>query len=383
MGNVNERDPNAKEGEHQKEKKHKKVKQHKKRPSLETETEAAAYSSFVNNFDVEAFQHEITDDISKFYDVGDEILGMGNFSMVKLGTNKKTGEKCAVKIVSKEPSKNKPQMLKNEVEILLKVRHPNIIKLKDLFDSSKTLFLVLELVTGGELFDSIVAREQYSEEDAVRVMKELLSAIEYLHSMGIVHRDLKPENLLLSDNSPNSPIKLADFGLSKIYSPEMMQKMSTACGTPGYVAPEILDPSMTGSGGYDKEVDMWSAGVVMYILLCGYPPFYNEVEQQLFEIILSGKYEFHSPYWDNISDTAKDLIKHLLVVDPKKRFTANEALQHDWFTKAVVSKVKTKSGIHTAFKSQLTKHNTYLKQRKDTKTTKQRTTYSVKEKDKK
>jgi len=321
----------------------------------------------------ESLGHDVKDDINKFYDITSKVLGVGNFSVVKLAINKKTSERCAIKIVDKSAAKNKPEMLVNEVNILLKVHHPNIIKLKDLFDTSNTLYLVMELITGGELFDKIVEREQYCEKDAVKVMEELFSAIDYLHSLGIVHRDLKPENLLLANEKDDSPIKLADFGLSRLYTEEML---STACGTPGYVAPEILECQ-----GYDKEVDTWSAGVIMYILLCGYPPFYDENEPTLFETILAGKYEFHSPYWDNISEQAKDLIKHLLVVDPKKRLTPKQALQHDWFKEGKHKKnfEEHAAGIHIGFAKQLSKHNTF---RKD-KTEKTRTTYALKSKEKK
>uniref|UniRef100_A0A6B2LBU9 Protein kinase domain-containing protein n=1 Tax=Arcella intermedia TaxID=1963864 RepID=A0A6B2LBU9_9EUKA len=238
---------------------------------------------------------------------------------------KEVNTRVAIKSIQKIGAKNKPEMLKNEVEILKKMEHPYIIKLYDIFESETTLYLVMELVTGGELFDRIVEREQYSEANAKEVMKQLFSAIEYFHSLGIVHRDLKPENLLLEKEIDDTNIKVTDFGLSRVYTEDMM--MQTACGTPGYVAPEVLECK-----GYDKEVDMWSAGVILYILLCGYPPFYSENEPDLFESILSASYTFHSPYWDHISSEAKDLISHLLVVDPKYRLTATEALAQPWFT---------------------------------------------------
>jgi len=247
--------------------------------------------------------------------------------MVMLAVHKPSGIKVAVKIVEKAGVQQKPEMLKNEVEILSKVDHPNIITLYDIFETKERLYLVMELVTGGELFERIVQREQYKESEAAIVMKQLFAATAYLHTLGIVHRDLKPENLLLENENEDTPIKLTDFGLSKIYSTEMMQ---TACGTPGYVAPEILE-----LGGYDTAVDLWSAGVILYTLLCGYPPFYNENPAILFETIMKGTYHFHSPYWDGISKEAKDLISKLLVVDPKQRLTAEQALQHDWFQKAV------------------------------------------------
>jgi calcium/calmodulin-dependent protein kinase I len=261
--------------------------------------------------------------------------------------NKETGERCAIKIIDKSLCKNKPEMLTNEVDILLRVQHQNIIALRDIFDTPDKMMLCMELVTGGELFDRIVEREQFNETEAKEVMRQLFSAMAYLHNVGIVHRDLKPENLLLSSEKDNV-IKIADFGLSKIYTEEMM---STACGTPGYVAPEILE-----CAGYTKQIDMWSCGVIMYILLCGYPPFYNESDAVLFETIMAGSYEFHSPYWDNISTEAKDLIKKLLVVNPTERITAKQALKHEWF------RVKSSSKkLHKDFKSELSRHNSKRK----------------------
>jgi len=251
-------------------------------------------------------------------------LGTGNFSQVKLGIDKNSKEKVAIKIIDKKRVKHKPEMLSNEVEILIKMDHPNVIKLLDLFDATEHLYLVMELVTGGELFDRIVERESYSEADAKEVMRQLLSALEYIHANDIVHRDLKPENLLLETEDNDTNIKLSDFGLSKIYEAEFLLK--TACGTPGYVAPEILQAS-----GYGPAIDMWSAGVILYILLCGYPPFYNDNDAVLFESILNAKYHFHSPYWDHISKPAKDLIKALLVIDPAVRLTATQAKDSEWF----------------------------------------------------
>lgn len=254
-----------------------------------------------------------------------EELGRGAFSIVKLAIEKETGNKFAVKMINKSTVGQDLVRLQTEIEILKKVNHPNIICLKDIIDTKNCLFLVTELVTGGELFDKIVELGSYSEKDAANLVAKMVSAIDYLHDIGIVHRDLKPENLLLKDKGSISEIKLADFGLSKIVSQQVM--MQTACGTPGYVAPEVLLAK-----GYDKEVDMWSIGVITYILLCGFPPFYNEKLQLLFEQIMKADYDFPEDYWSDISNDAKDFIRKLLVVDPTKRMTGKDALKHRWLT---------------------------------------------------
>jgi len=197
--------------------------------------------------------------------------------------------------------------------------------LKEVYDSDPTkLYLVMELVTGGELFNKIVEIGSYSEKVAKGLVKQIVSAVKYLHDLNIAHRDIKPTNLLLASPESNE-IKLADFGLSKILGPDSM--MQTACGTPIFVAPEVLNGE-----GYDKSVDCWGIGIIMYILLCGYPPFFDDGENMaaLFEQIMSGSFEFADPYWTDISSGAKDLIEHLLVVDPAKRFTAAQCLEHPW-----------------------------------------------------
>jgi len=177
------------------------------------------------------------------------------------------------------------------------------------------------------LFDRIVGKGSYKEKDAAFLIKQLVESLAYLHAKDIVHRDLKPENLLLKSKDDDTVIKLADFGLSKIVGQEVM--MQTACGTPGYVAPEVLKAT-----GYGKEVDMWSVGVITYILLCGFPPFYQDNIPLLFESIMTADYDYPAEYWDHISDSAIDFIDSLLVVNPKKRLTAEQALQHKWLLNA-------------------------------------------------
>jgi len=255
------------------------------------------------------------------YDVK-ELIGSGNFSKVHLGIEKKTGTRYAIKIIDKKLVET--TRLENEIQILKKVDHKNIILLKEVFESSSKLYLVMELVTGGELFNKIVEIGAYSEQIAKDLVRQIIHGVKYLHSLNIAHRDLKPTNLLLKAPDSNE-IKIADFGLSKILGPDSM--MQTACGTPIYVAPEVLKGE-----GYDKEVDLWSVGVIMYILLCGFPPFFDDGENmgQLFEQIMAGDFDFPDPYWTDIDESAKNLIEHLLVVEPSKRYTADEALAHPW-----------------------------------------------------
>ncbi|KAJ3299862.1 calcium calmodulin-dependent protein kinase type 1G [Borealophlyctis nickersoniae] len=258
------------------------------------------------------------------YQLGDQ-LGTGAFSEVKIGVERSTGQKFAVKIIDKAKCKGKETMIDTEVNILKRARHDHIIKLYEMYEIDNKIYLIMELVTGGELFDDIVRRGKYTEADAARIVHKVLLAIEYLHELGIAHRDLKPENLLLSDKSSNPKIMISDFGLSKIFNDD--EVMKTACGTPGYVAPEVLQRK-----GYGKEVDLWSLGVITYILLCGYPPFYDQNNVELFKQIMAGKYEFDRPWWDNISESARDFIRHLLVLDPRSRYTAREALAHPYIT---------------------------------------------------
>merc|ERR1712137_1470523 len=260
------------------------------------------------------------------YTVGKE-LGSGAFSVVKSCTHKATGLEYAVKVIRKENVKQDIHRLAIEMQVLESVEHPNIIELKEAFETDEMLYIVTEVVTGGELFDRIVNKGSYTEKDAASLVRKFLEALDYLHDKGIVHRDLKPENLLLKSKDNDTDIKLADFGLSKIVGQEVL--MQTACGTPGYVAPEILQAK-----GYGKEVDLWSVGVITYILMCGFPPFYNDNVPLLFESIMKADFDYPSEYWDHISGDAIEFIDALLVVKPEERLTAKEALQHVWLSSA-------------------------------------------------
>jgi len=261
-------------------------------------------------------------DIDKVYEFKNE-LGRGAFSIVYLGVNKTTGGKFAVKVINKKDlGKDYEKNLKMEVDILKKVNHPNIIALKELFDTPDKLYLVMELVTGGELFDKIVEKGSYTESEASTLVRKIVSAVDYLHGIDIVHRDLKPENLLLKRADDDLEVALADFGLSKIVGAQMMQ---TACGTPSYVAPEVLNAS-----GYGKEVDMWSIGVITYILLCGFPPFYGDTVPEIFEQIMEANFDYPEEYWGSVTKDAKDFINKLLVVETSDRMSAVQALKHPW-----------------------------------------------------
>ncbi|XP_062584423.1 serine/threonine-protein kinase DCLK1-like isoform X2 [Saccostrea cucullata] len=261
--------------------------------------------------------------VTNKYDLG-RTLGDGNFAIVRQSKLKSGGGEYAMKVIDKPKLKGKEHMVENEIEIMKDCHHHNIVKLYEEYETSDKIYLVMELVKGGDLFDAITQSVKFGEVDAAHMVKDLCNALFYLHSRSIVHRDLKPENLLVHRNKDGSiSLKLADFGLAM----DVKEPIYTVCGTPTYVAPEILSEI-----GYGLEVDMWAVGVITYILLCGFPPFRSPDRNQteLFEFIKAGEYEFLSPYWDNISPYAKDLIEHLLVVDKKKRYTAIETLSHPW-----------------------------------------------------
>jgi len=240
--------------------------------------------------------------------------------LLKKDLIKKLNKKLPLKLSKKETVEGDDiKLLRREVHNLKTLDHPHILKLFEVYESKNEFFLVMELVEGKELFDKIVERGQYSEKDTSNITRQIISAIDYLHSKGIAHRDLKPENLLSVGTGDHEVIKVADFGLSKNFGDE---KMMTSCGSPGYVAPEVLECET-----YDKAVDMWSIGVILYILLVGYPPFYADNDPALFKKIMACDYDFGEG-WDVISTTAKDLVKNLLVKDPKKRLTAAQSLNH-------------------------------------------------------
>uniref|UniRef100_A0A8C3E9U4 Serine/threonine-protein kinase DCLK2 n=1 Tax=Corvus moneduloides TaxID=1196302 RepID=A0A8C3E9U4_CORMO len=233
------------------------------------------------------------------YKVG-KVIGDGNFAVVKECVERSTGKEFALKIIDKAKCCGKEHLIENEVSILRRVKHPNIIMLIEEMDTPTELYLVMELVKGGDLFDAITSSTKYTERDGSAMVYNLASALKYLHGLNIVHRDIKPENLLVCEYSDGTKsLKLGDFGLATVVEGPLY----TVCGTPTYVAPEIIAET-----GYGLKVDIWAAGVITYILLCGFPPFRSEnnLQEDLFDQILVGKLEFPSPYWDNITDSAKD-----------------------------------------------------------------------------
>jgi len=253
-------------------------------------------------------------------------LGEGAFSVVIEAVRKSNNTSYAIKIVTKSKlSIEDEQALKDEIQVLNELKHDHIIQLYDVFDERSYIYLVTEQMLGGELFDRIVQKAYYNEKTARDLCKILFESIAYCHSKRVAHRDLKPENLLLVSKDDDSQMKIADFGFAKKAPDD--ECLSTQCGTPGYVAPEILEGVK-----YGLQADMWSLGVIVYILLGGYPPFIENTQKSLFRKIRRGEYEFHEQYWKSVSKGAKDLIGQLLTVDPKKRITAEGALNNPWIT---------------------------------------------------
>uniref|UniRef100_A0A3Q3LY76 calcium/calmodulin-dependent protein kinase n=1 Tax=Mastacembelus armatus TaxID=205130 RepID=A0A3Q3LY76_9TELE len=254
-----------------------------------------------------------------------EELGKGAFSVVRRCVKLCTGQEYAAKIINtKKLSARDHQKLEREARICRLLKHPNIVRLHDSISEEGFHYLLFDLVTGGELFEDIVAREYYSEADASHCIQQILEAVLHCHQMGVVHRDLKPENLLLASKCKNAAVKLADFGLAIEVQGEQQAWFGFA-GTPGYLSPEVLRKEA-----YGKPVDIWACGVILYILLVGYPPFWDEDQHKLYQQIKAGAYDFPSPEWDTVTPEAKNLINQMLTINPAKRITAQEALKHPW-----------------------------------------------------
>ncbi|XP_069466761.1 calcium/calmodulin-dependent protein kinase type II subunit gamma isoform X11 [Ambystoma mexicanum] len=254
-----------------------------------------------------------------------EELGKGAFSVVRRCVKKSSNQEYAAKIINtKKLSARDHQKLEREARICRLLKHPNIVRLHDSISEEGFHYLVFDLVTGGELFEDIVAREYYSEADASHCIHQILESVNHIHQHDIVHRDLKPENLLLASKCKGAAVKLADFGLAIEVQAEQQAWFGFA-GTPGYLSPEVLrkDP-------YGKPVDIWACGVILYILLVGYPPFWDEDQHKLYQQIKAGAYDFPSPEWDTVTPEAKNLINQMLTINPAKRITADQALKHPW-----------------------------------------------------
>ncbi|CCF60601.1 hypothetical protein KAFR_0K02450 [Kazachstania africana CBS 2517] len=280
------------------------------------------------------------------YTLGRE-LGSGHYAIVKEGKNKQTGQTVAVKIFHPQQNddQKKSKQFREETNILMRIHHPNIVNLLDSFvepisKQQTQKYLVLEKIDNGELFDRIVKKTCLRQDETKAIFTQILHGLKYLHGQNIIHRDIKPENILLNITKRTSPdqkqlgpwdddeidvqVKIADFGLAKFTGE--MQFTNTLCGTPSYVAPEVLIKK-----GYTSKVDMWSSGVILYVCLCGFPPFSDQLgPPALKEQILQAKFAFYTPYWDNIDDSILHLISHLLVLDPEQRYSVSDAFNHPW-----------------------------------------------------
>ena len=258
--------------------------------------------------------------ISKEYTFGKEI-GKGSFGQVRLAIHKSTKQLRAIKIIKK--GEVNLENLINEISILSKLSHPAIMQIYEIFEDNLNVYIVSEYCKGGELFDIITQKGSFSEKEACIVMKQLISAICYSHQNGIVHRDLKPENILMENDNDDLSIKLIDWGCAKTLKKK--EKLHQADGTSYYIAPEVL------KGNYDEKCDIWGFGIIFYILLCGYPPFNGDSDEEIFKSVLKGDLQFPPEEWDSVSDNAKNLIQKFLTKNPKKRISALESLQDIWF----------------------------------------------------
>lgn len=275
---------------------------------------------------IRAVRHE---SFHEKFEIG-RTIGRGHFAEVFEVVARSSGQKFAAKMIKKKKIKDEKTFLQ-EIGLLMACTHPLITCIRDVFDVGDDIYLVLELAAGGELFDRIIKKGRFSENETRHVFRQLFAALQYLHQHSIVHRDIKPENILLTSEE-SMEIRLADFGLAKIIGNS--SSTSTLAGTPSYIPPEMLATPKTGSSlQYSKKVDSWSAGVVLYICLCGFPPFSPELAPPpMKQQIKEGNYQFQRPYWDTISDAAIDLVQRLLTVDPHSRYSISQAMEHPFMS---------------------------------------------------
>ncbi|CAD8138169.1 unnamed protein product [Paramecium octaurelia] len=259
-------------------------------------------------------------DILNYYRI-DQTLGEGSYGKVSLVTQKVIGLPRAMKQIRKDKIEQKDNMIQ-EVSILKELDHPNIVSVYELYEDEQYVYIITEYLSGGELFEKINEIDHFDETIAAGYMRKILEAVNYCHNKNVVHRDLKPENIIFESRKVNSSLKIIDFGTAK----ELLEskKLSQRIGTPYYIAPEVINKQ------YDKKCDVWSCGVILFIMLCGFPPFNGQSQQELYQRIQAGVYSFDEPEWKEISEDAKDLIKKMLVTDPDKRISAQDALQHEW-----------------------------------------------------
>eukprot|EP01098_Paradermamoeba_levis_P010034 TRINITY_DN419_c0_g2_i2.p1 TRINITY_DN419_c0_g2~~TRINITY_DN419_c0_g2_i2.p1 ORF type:complete len:341 (+),score=62.29 TRINITY_DN419_c0_g2_i2:72-1094(+) len=291
----------------------------------------------------------VLEGINDVYEFGKEI-GRGQFSIVREGTKRENGTNFAIKCITKQTVAELDllECLKREIKIMKKLNHPNIVRLFEVYEEKLEFFLVMELVEGKELFERIIERGSYTEKDASHCVSQIVSAIHFMHNFGIAHRDLKPENIMSSWTGTQETIKITDFGLAKEFG---SSKLETACGTEGYIAPEVLTEET-----YGPACDMWSLGVIIFVVLSGTQPFYGNNPKEVLERIKKVDYDFSDPSWQFVSEDAKSLIKNLLVRDPQKRITAGECMEHPWVkgltcgTVALATSSKLKDTYHGGVK---------------------------------
>jgi serine/threonine protein kinase len=286
------------------------------------QTRERSFCSIDDECPVTGYRSDITED----YHILPQVIGSGHYGSVRECVSRIDRQWYAVKSIDKRKI-GRLDHLKREVYLLSKMNHKNIINMVDCYEDEDFVHIVTDKYTGGELFDKIIENTSsdgcFSEVRSAQIIKSVLEAVAYLHANEIVHRDIKPENILFESDEEDSPVKLIDFGLSRRHQ-RGEALMSNPVGTAYYMSPELL------KGKYDRSCDVWSIGVVAYILICGYPPFNGDTDPEIFEAIKKGSYSFPSKGWTGVSDECKDFVKCLLRKDPRKRFTAEEALMHPW-----------------------------------------------------